>query len=250
MFFSLYVHMCGIKNYFYYTIEGPYLISAEVGKKLVYWKVNEDNQLTATKSIESASQFYIISTTDATHPSEFHIAYWGERDKQNGTMHVDNLYRTYNKHGPPLPRYLSAETNFFGQGTCDFPLTLKASVEIRQARFCLQSRLQYPLASMLCTSVPISPNSWLEGEQFFVMCSHRSFKMDGYIAIEEQQQNQYSVTVASPAFGSTPTEIGLLFRLHPKGTQLTASIKAASDTEEASPTDNASTGSLSHISAV
>ena len=219
------------------------MISSEVDKKTVFWKVNDNHQLTATESVENASWFDIVSMVDDTQSSEFHIAHWGGRDKENGTMHVDNLYRTYNKHGPPLPRYLSADTNFFGQGTGDFPLTLKSSVEIRQARFCLQSRVQSSFVCMLCSSTPISLNSWFEGEQFFVKCGHHSFKMDGYIVIVEQQQNQYKVTAAS---GSIPTKAGLLFRLHPKSTQVTSHNEATEGTE-ARPTDNTSTAAFLHI---
>ena len=201
------------------------MISTEVGKNPVFWKVNENHQLTATVNVTDASLFYIVSTADATHPSEFHIAYW-IRDKQSG-VHVDNLYRTYNELGPPLPHYLSTDTNLLGQAKGDSPLTVKTTVKAKQARFCLYSRVQSSSYVCICNSTPVTLDSWYEGEQFFLKCSqHSFFKLDGYIAIvencqqqpQEDQQSRYKVTVVSSTSRRNPTEVGLLFRLHPKGT--------------------------------
>ena len=168
------------RRFLYYTTEGPYLISAEVGEKSVFWKVNESDQLTATESAADASLFYIIPAEDSTNPSDFHIAYWPDKARHGGTAHVDNLFRTHNKKGPPVPYYLSCDTNLFGQGKGTSPLTLKTTVKLRQARFCLHSRVQSSF--FMCTSTPVSLNSWFESEQFFIKCSHHFFKIDGYIA--------------------------------------------------------------------
>ena len=220
------------------------MISAKVGKEAVFWKVNEsDQRLTATESVKEACLFYIIPAEDTTNPSDFHIAYWPKKEEHGGTMHVDNLFRTYGKDGPPVPYYLSCDTNLFGKGTS--PLTLKTTVKLRQARFCLHSRVQSSF--FMCTSTPVSLNSWFEGEQFFIKCSHHFFKMDGFIATmaksqsqkpeecgllqalkkriesccqsQAQEQGQYKVTVVGPVVGSNPDTQGMLFKLHPKGTQ-------------------------------
>ena len=250
-----------------YTTEGPYLISSEVGKKPVFWKVNESDQLTATESVEDASLFYIIPAEDTTNPSDFHIAYWPKKEEHGGTVHVDNLFRTHNKNGPPVPYYLSCDTNFFGQGNGTSPLTLKTTIKLRQSRFCLYSRVQSSFC--MCTSTPVSLNSWFESEQFLIKCSHHFFKMDGYIAtmaIDSQEpktisrlssqtqasemssqtqepkkinrqtqtletscqsQGQYKVTVVGSAIGSNPAILGVLFKLHPKGTQESAAEEVA-----------------------
>ena len=242
------------------------MISAEVGEKSVFWKVNESDQLTATESAADASLFYIIPAEDSTNPSDFHIAYWPDKARHGGTAHVDNLFRTHNKKGPPVPYYLSCDTNLFGQGKGTSPLTLKTTVKLRQARFCLHSRVQSSF--FMCTSTPVSLNSWFESEQFFIKCSHHFFKMDGYIATmvseaksqlhapktssqsqdpktssqsqeseecsllqalkkkielcyqpQAREQSPYKVTVVGSVVGSNPGTQGMLFKLHPKGTQ-------------------------------
>ena len=233
------------------------MISAKIGKESVFWKVNESDQLTATESATDASLFYVIPAEDTTNPSDFHIAYWPKKGEHGGTMHVDNLFRTYNKDGPPVPYYLSCDTNLFGQGKGTSPLTLKTTVKLRQARFCLHSRVQSSF--FMCTSTPVSLNSWFESEQFFIKCSHHFFKIDGYIATmvaeaksqlqesetssqlqesekcgllqalkkkigsccqsQAEEQSQYKVTVVSSVVGSNPDTQGMLFKLHPKGTQ-------------------------------
>ena len=250
------------------------MISAKIGKESVFWKVNESDQLTATESATDASLFYVIPAEDTTNPSDFHIAYWPKKGEHGGTMHVDNTFRTYNKDGPPVPYYLSCDTNLFGQGKGTSPLTLKTTVKLRQARFCLHSRVQSSF--FMCTSTPVSLNSWFESEQFFIKCSHHFFKMDGYIATmvaeaksqlqesetssqlqesemssqsqkpekcgllqalkkkigsccqsQAEEQSQYKVTVVGSVVGSNPDTQGMLFKLHPKGTQEKAKHDAA-----------------------
>ena len=186
------------------------MISTEVNNKPVFWTVSErGQQLVGTESVTDASKFYIIPTGDPTHPSDFHIAFWTKKRQYH--THVDDLYRTYNKRGPPLPRYLS----FDARKT----LSLTVSAEIKQVQFSLYSRVQSSFAYMMCTSTPVPLHSWLEGEQFYIRCSHHSlFKMDGYIAVTKAKNNGYDITTAFSATGKDSAEIGMLFRLHPTGT--------------------------------
>ena len=95
--------------------EGPFLISSQIEKKAIFWKVkhSERLQLIGTDSWRDASLFHIIPIGDPTHPSEFHIAYYTR--KRQYTMHVHDLYRTYNVLGPPLPHYLSTDTDAVGK---------------------------------------------------------------------------------------------------------------------------------------
>ena len=79
------------------------------------------------------------------------------------------------KFQAPLPHYLSTNSNVFGES--EGPLTLKTTVEIKQARFPLHSRMQVSFACMMCLSTPVSLNDWIEGEQFYINCSHHSFKL-------------------------------------------------------------------------
>ena len=143
-------------------------------------------------------------------------------------MHVDDLYRTHNPHGPPLPHYLSTDTNIVGISKGS--LSLKNSIKIRRAQFSLHSRVQSSFACMMCTSSPVDLSSWLDGEQFYIRCSYHSlFKVDGFIAAELENadldktveratiaSNTYTITTVLLPIGKDPTRTGLLFRLHPK----------------------------------
>ena len=200
--------------------EGPYLISSQIKKTPIFWTVidsdvSHQHQLVGTESAADASLFHIIPIGDPTHPSEFHIAYY-TRGRQY-TMHVDDLYRTYNEAGPPLPHYLSTDTDIVGKSRGS--LSLKTCTEIKNARFSLHSRVQSSFTCMMCTSTPIDLCSWLDGEQFYIKCSYHSiFKVDGYIAIEKENDdgNTYKVITVFSAARKDPVKTGMLFRLHPK----------------------------------
>ena len=205
--------------FMYLYTEGPYLISSEVNEEPVFWKVEHSNgsyQLVGTESAADACFFYIIPTGDLDHPCDFHIAYWTKKRQYH--MHIDDLYRTDKKRGPPLPHYLTFDRK------CT--LSLEASVEIKQARFSLHSRVQSSFAWMMCTSTPVSLHSWLEGEQFYIRCCHHSIlKTNGYVAVKknedeskkekEDESNCYRVTTVFSVVGKKSSEIGMLFRLHP-----------------------------------
>ena len=205
----------------YLYTEGPYLISSEVNQKPIFWKVEQSDgshQLVGTDSAADASFFYIIPTGDLDHPSDFHIAYWTRKRQYH--MHVDDLYRTYNQQGPPLPHYLTFDRK------CT--LSLDASVEIKQASFSLHSRVQTSFAWMICTSTPVNLHSWLEGEQFYIRCCHHSiFNIKyGYLAVKRKEDEskkekddvsiRYSLSTVFSVVGKKPAEVGMLFRLHPK----------------------------------
>ena len=226
------------------------MISSEVDKEVLFWKVDEINrQLVATDRGGDASLFYIIPAEDTTTPSDFHITNWPGKERHGGTVHVDNLYRTHSKDGPPLPFYLSCDTDIFGKGRGTSPLTLKNFVKLNQIRFCLHSRVQSSF--FMCTSTPVSLNSWFGGEKFLIKCSNPFYKMNGYLAIDKKTQHQtqqletssqsqewqdleisrksHEVTVVSSlAVGSNPDTQGMLFKLHPKSAQ--DSYKAAEAT--------------------
>ena len=73
---------------------------------------------------------------------------------------------------------------------------------------------------MMCLSTPVSLSDWIEGEQFYINCSRRAFKIDGYVAMvklasEDETQKKYkTVTLPSISDPSSSTK-GMLFRLHP-----------------------------------
>ena len=200
-----------------YFSEGPFLISSEVKAKPVFWKAKESDQsykLVGTESAADASLFHIIPFGDPTHPSDFHIAYWGERKRQY-EMHVKDLHRTDNVAGPPLPHYLSVDCDTMS-GVSDGSVSLETYVNIKQARFSLLCRLQKWFYCMMCTSRPVDLSSWLDGEQFYIKCSYHSIlNVNGYLAVTKNK-GSYKITTVFLAAGKNPLKTGMLFRLHPE----------------------------------
>ncbi len=191
----------------------------EFRKENVYWCVSKkDNSVYGTPSPEEASLFHIIPTGDSKYPSEFFIVHW-QGNRSRLTNVTDPLVRSRAKM-TNLPLYLTTNTGIFGQS--EGPLQLKSTVLTNQARFCLHSRVQSTFACMMCLSTPVSLNDWIEGEQFYINCSRRAFKIDGYIAMvklasEGQVQKTYQYkTVTLPSISDPSSSAkGMLFRLHP-----------------------------------
>ena len=124
--------------------------------------------------------------------------------------------KTFDYKKPSLPLYLSVKNNLFG--SCDGPLTLKTTVEIKQARFCLHSRVQASFS--MCRSTPVCWKTWLEEEQFYINCSHRSCKVNGYIAMKEVtnkgagEQTYKTFTMPRMKDPGDSKGVGMLFQLH------------------------------------
>ena len=124
--------------------------------------------------------------------------------------------KTLDYKKPSLPLYLSVKNNLFG--SCDGPLTLKTTVEIKQARFCLHSRVQASFS--MCRSTLVSWKTWLEEEQFYINCSHRSCRVNGYIAMKEVtnkeagEQTYKTFTLPRMKDPGDSKGVGMLFQLH------------------------------------
>ena len=165
--------------------EGPFLISCtmNIEHKPVFWKVNQENQIRGTTQVQDASLFYVIPTEDGDHPFEFFIVYYAEDTtaKVMPKSLYDHMTRSF-QQAVPLPQYITGEGNLFGYSSR--PLELNSSVFVRQARFAIYSRIIH--AAMMCLSSPVTSASWIEGEEFFVKCSRRRFRADGYLAMKRE----------------------------------------------------------------
>ncbi len=206
----------------------------------VYWCVSkEDNTVYGTTRLAEASSFHIITTGDSKYPSEFFIMHW-QGNRQQLTNVNDPVVRSQAKM-TNLPLYLTTNTGIFGQS--EGPLQLKSTVLTNQARFCLHSRVQSTFACMMCLSTPVSLSDWIEGEQFYINCSRRAFKIDGYVAMkkldqegEVQKTYQYkTVTLPSISDPSSSTE-GMLFRLQ-RSPEIDRSLKKETS-KTVNPTDD------------
>ena len=216
------------------------MISGTINGKPVYWAVDEDHQVIGTESLEEASLFYIIPTEDAYHPSDFLIAYYGKHiSDRKRVMNVNDPFSKL-RHAPPLPFYLTSNSSVFG--SCSGPLHLRSTVLVQEARFSLHSRVQLSFACMMCLSTPVSLSSWIEGEKFYINCSQRSFKVDGYIAMKRQESDPKYKTITVPTMKdpSNSKNIGMLFRLHPPEyrvfiSEVPSTTEPESDSEEEEP---------------
>ena len=185
----------------------------------VYWCVSKNNNTVyGTTSPEDASPFHIIPTGDSKYPSEFFVVHW-QGNRSRLTNINDPVVRSRTKK-TNLPLYLTTNTGLFGQS--EGPLQLKSTVLTNQARFCLHSRVQSTFVCMMCLSTPVSLSDWIEGEQFYINCSRRAFKIDGYVAMvklasEDETQKTYQYkTVTLPSISDPSSSAkGMLFRLHP-----------------------------------
>ena len=233
--------------------DGPFFILCKVNGKSVYWKVNESisdtkeefsltetsatkdkstqtnasaveaepvartncHQLLGTELIEEASLFYIIPSENTSHVCDFSIAYWGKKCRDRKIL--TNLLEPHakkRKTEPLLPRYLSADSGILGKHKG--PLELHSTVLVQHARFCLHSRVQSSFPLMMCTSTPVPLSSWIEGEEFFINCSQRSFKIDGYIAMTRNSKSNPTYKTITMPINRNPTnrdDVGVLFRL-------------------------------------
>ena len=184
--------------------EGPFLVSCVVDKTEVFWIV-EDNCVLGTTSRKDASLFYVIPTNDPKHPSEFFITYWGrEEGDRKRLMNLNDPLVKLRMDNSNLPLFLSTDGNVFGMS--EGPLQLKKVVVIQQARFCLHNRVQSMFACMLCLTTPVDLSGWIDlGEQFYIKCSRRPFKIDGYIAMCKQSEESRADGPSSESTNSKQT---------------------------------------------
>ena len=187
---------------------GPFRISCEINKTTIYWIANKDHtNVVGTECEDEASLFFIVPTEDAHHPSEFFITYYEKREFDE----TDPFMKLQIKKSKQ-PCYLATDSNVFGSSSG--PLDLRSTVLVRQARFALHSRVQPSFTFMMCQSIPVTVSSWIEGEKFYVNCSRRSFKIDGYIAMKKGTDSTYkTVTVPTMKDHRESTDIGMLFCL-------------------------------------
>ncbi len=187
----------------------------------VYLCVSKNNCVYGTKEISEASQFHVIPTGDPKHPNEFFIVHW--RGNRHRLTNVNDPIVQSRGKKTNLPFYLTTNTNVFGES--EGPLRLKSTFLTNQARFCLHSRGQATFAFMMCLSHPVSLSDWIEGEQFYINCSRRAFKIDGYISIVQEKETEVQKkktekmyefkTATSPSISDPSSKTnGMLFQLH------------------------------------
>ena len=177
----------------------------------MFWRVNQENDFAveATTEIHNASLFFIIPNDDGIHPYEFLVAYYGENRK--GLRRVmSTLSPLTHKYVDPIPRYLSAPVDVLGHNSG--PLHLKDEVGEKDSRLTLHSRLVGP-------KTPIDTRNWVTSrDQYFINCSRRRFRVDGYISVNRVRRGReytYHTACKASLKEHNNRNVGMLFRLLP-----------------------------------
>lgn len=165
---------------------GPFLISCKINKECIYWKADEDeHQVIGTNCKENASLFFISPTDDLHHPSEFCIKHYKQQEFDDTDPFMKIQVKTSQQ-----PQYVASNSNLLGFSSR--PLDMKSTLLTQKARFSLHSRVQRSFTCMMCMSTPVSLNDWIEGEELYIKCCQRSFKVDGYVAMKERNSSNTS----------------------------------------------------------
>ena len=161
-----------------------------------YWRVNEQNNyaVEATRNVRDASDFYIIPIDDGDHPFEFNIGWQGDKLPKALRCNRSSLLTPQNsQHVEPLFRYLDAKVNILG--TNPGPLYLREELEAQYSRLTLHQRI---IGRSL---IPVDTKDWVQGrDQYFIGCSRRRFKKDGFVAVKRLRQRRQRHGVDDPQF--------------------------------------------------
>ena len=172
----------------------------------IYWKVDDTKKVIATPNVESASIFFLSSTDDKDIPQEFMISYYGE-DK-NVLMKPKGALDQLSKEESlaPLPCYLDGPVSIFGYNSG--PLQLKPNVKEENARYVLHNRVFEGYH-------PATVKSWEQGEEFYINCSRRRYRWQGYVAVKKTNTTDFMTTIVRYRNKHNGVDMWLLFRLMP-----------------------------------
>lgn len=151
----------------------------------VYWHVPEGSQqVQGTTEKEEASLFYIIKSDSSRHLHEFYIGYVGnELSALELPKGPANPMSKSTAALAPIPQYITADLRMVGSS--DQPLGVTAGTHKNRARFTLHSSAVRKYAF---TRTPVDSDKWAEGGGYFINCSRRTFKLDGYVAMERGER--------------------------------------------------------------
>ena len=134
------------------------------------------------------------------------IHYYGEDEdalmRPRGTL--DPMAKV--KNLAPLPLYLDGRASLFGYN--EGPLEVKPNVTEENACFVLHNRVH-------CKYEPVDYNMWMLGDEFFISCSRRRFKLDGYLSVKKTKILDYITAIVPSQEYHNGLNTWLLFRLMP-----------------------------------
>ena len=197
---------------------GPYLISATINEKQVYWKVNqEQSTLIGTEDIKAASLFYIVSAGSQFYPANFSIAYWGDKKRDRKLItEVSSRSVRLRPFAPRLPIFLTTNTPIFGSS--GGPLVFKYTFDMKTAKYTIHNRIYSSFSCFIRMQGPASLQTWLEGDEFYIKHHPHALKSE-YLALKlenpEAQSSSYTSTALPNTKDRDKKNTGMLFSLHP-----------------------------------
>ena len=119
----------------------------------------------------------------------------------------------------PLPLYIDGTVSLFGYN--DGPLQLKPNVKEENIRFVLHNRV-------FDGYEPVDFNSWMLGEEFYINCSRRRFRWDGYLSVKKTTSQDFITAIVPSERIHNGVDTWLLFRLipfdHRKGIRMPTTV--------------------------
>lgn len=209
---------------------GPFLVACG-GDRQLYWSVDNTNYTVhATPNVKNASLFFVIPNDEGKYPHEFHITYMGD-NRQLLTRRVSSLTPLSQRPMEKISRYLSASVTAFG--TNSGPLPLRFHV-VGKSRLILESRIGAEGA--------VSPSTWVCGrEVFFINCTRRRFKRDGYICVRRQgrrDEDRWITACVPSTHFHNEQDIFMLFRLLPASYREKESLETSTRLAEDTPPEH------------
>ncbi|XP_019850064.1 PREDICTED: uncharacterized protein LOC109580919 [Amphimedon queenslandica] len=187
---------------------GPFLISCGVASGLFLAVDPETHAVKATNEVTKATNFQIIPSDDKYN--EFYITY----HEEIGRVLRKRRYSVFctSDPGSTAALYLNAPVNM--RGCNDGPLYMSDTVSDESSRFVLHSRIIHNKVS------PVSISTWTNGtEMFFLNCSRRKRKINGYLAVKRVRERGAADTYITACMSSRKyhngTSVHMLFQLIP-----------------------------------
>ena len=206
----LYVSLpISLKIIFIFFTDGPFLISCGIASGLFLAVDPETHAVKATAEVTKATHFQIIPSDDKYN--EFYIAYHEEKGKVLRKRRYSIFHSS--DSGSTAALYLDAPVSVRGRN--NGPLYMSDTVSDESSRFVLHSRIIHNKVS------PVSISTWTNGtEMFYLNCSRRKFRIDGYLAIKRVRQrgndeDTYITACMSSRKYHDSSNVHMLFQLIP-----------------------------------
>lgn len=195
-------------------LDGPFLISSGSG---LYLRVTDTYAVMGTRNRQEASEFHIIPNDGTVKANEFLIGYYKDINepiiRQRHERH-HSIVSEANQTSKVMT-YLNAPLTLLGRNSG--PLYVQDTVSDSTCRFVLHSRV----ISQKKNQLPIPLSSWTSGgDMFFINCSRRSYRRDGYLSISRRpggrnRPETYDTTCTSSTRHHDGRNVFMLFQLLP-----------------------------------